>query len=397
MSIIKCLLTLLLININQPIFQKENIFTPNQKHNHGSSIVETPNGSLLVVWFHGSGERTADDVILQGARKRVDSNSWSDPFIMADTPNLPDCNPVLFIDPRGTLWLFWITVQDNQWGSSLLKYRISSKYEKDGPPVWDWQDVIHVRPTNLEEKFLEMLEKSKEGIEVLAQLEPTLREEIETAKKSAQTKLSQRLGWMTRVHPIMLSENKLMLGLYSDVFNCSLAGFTEDWGKTWYFSNPILDTEIRNIANIQPSFVTKTDGTIVAYMRDNGLPKRIRKAYSTDSGMTWSNVMLTEIPNPGSSVECIKLNSGKWLLICNDTQSGRHKLTAYLSDDEGESWKWKRAIEESPAGKGSYSYPSVIQTKDGLIHCTYSCKDEETVGSTIRHAWFNEEWILKGD
>jgi hypothetical protein len=53
----------------------------------------------------------------------------------------------------------------------------------------------------------------------------------------------------------------------------------------------------------------------------------------------------------------------------------------------------EKAIEETEPNKGSYSYPSVIQTRDGYIHCSFSCKDETTKGSTIRHAWFNEEWI----
>lgn len=388
-----CLFITLCSIVSQPVFFKENIFPPNDKHNHGSSIVETPEGNLLTVWFHGSGERTSDDVMLQGARKKKNENQWCKPFVMADTPNLPDCNPVLFIDPRGVLWLFWITVQDNQWGGSLLKYRISTDYEKDGPPNWKWQDVIHVRPQNLEQKFLEVIERGQPAIEVLSTIEPHLKEEVESVKKSAQTKLHQRLGWMTRIHPIMVTENRIMLGLYSDVFNCSLAGFTDDWGEHWFFSNPILDKEIKNIANIQPSFVKKMDGTIVAYMRDNGIPKRIRVAYSSDLGMTWSDVSMLDIPNPASSVECIPLNSKKWILVCNDTLDGRYRISVYMSDDEGQTWKWKKSIEETEKDKGSYSYPSVIQTKDGFIHCTYSCSEENIKGSTIRHVWFNEEWI----
>jgi len=379
--------------IAEPFFEKENIFIPNEKHNHGSSIVETPEGNLLAVWFHGSGERSSDDVMLQGARKKAGTNQWCEPFLMADTPDLPDCNPVLFVDPRNVLWLFWITVQDNQWGGSLLKYRISTDYEKDGPPTWKWQDVIHARPLNLEQKFLELIEKGQPAIDLLATIEPKLKEEVEFAKKAAQTKLSQRLGWMTRIHPIMVTEKRMMLGLYSDVFNCSLAAFTEDWGERWSFSNPILDMEIKNISNIQPSFVKMKDGTIAAFMRDNGIPKRIRTAYSKDLGITWSEVSMLDIPNPGSSVECIALKNGNWALVCNDATDGRHRLSVYLSNDEGKTWQWKKAIEETEPNKGSYSYPSVIQTRDGYIHCSFSCKDETTKGSTIRHVWFNEEWI----
>ncbi len=172
---------------------------------------------MLACWFHGSGERNADDVMVQGARKRKGEESWSEPFVMADTPDLPDCNPVLFIDPRGTLWLFWITVQDNQWGGSLLKYRTATHYEADGPPQWDWQDVIHCRPTNLEPKFLEVVaEAEKKYADYLAQNE-RLQSEIAESKTRVENKLARRLGWMTRIHPIMTFGPPDDVGL---VFGC---------------------------------------------------------------------------------------------------------------------------------------------------------------------------------
>ena len=42
-------------------YEAELIFPLEHWHNHASAIVECPNGDLLVCWFHGSGERTADD------------------------------------------------------------------------------------------------------------------------------------------------------------------------------------------------------------------------------------------------------------------------------------------------------------------------------------------------
>jgi predicted neuraminidase len=307
---------------------------------------------------------------------------------MADSQDLPDCNPVLFIDPRGKLWLFWIAVQNNQWGGSLLKYKTAQKYSKPGSPQWDWQDVIHCRPQRLEEMFLAQVAEVQPQIQPLLDADPKFKKEVEDAKISAKDKLAQRLGWMTRLHPIMLSPNRIMLGLYSDVFNGSLAAFTNDWGKTWEFSEPIL-----GLGNIQPSFIVKKDGTINAYMRDNGLPNRIRTSESNDGGIKWSPVQSSTIPNPGSSLECIPLKSGAWLLVCNDTKDGRHQLTAYLSEDEGETWKCNRSIEKHEKNKASASYPSVMQDKRGLIHCTYSFTQEGTKGSTIKHATFNEQWI----
>ncbi|MCD6596814.1 MAG: hypothetical protein J7L04_03960, partial [Bacteroidales bacterium] len=44
----------------------EYIFPLQNLHVHSSSIVELPNGDLLACWFEGSGERTANDVLVKG-------------------------------------------------------------------------------------------------------------------------------------------------------------------------------------------------------------------------------------------------------------------------------------------------------------------------------------------
>ncbi len=94
----------------EPLFQTENIFPLQGKHCHSSSIVECPDGSLLVCWFYGSGERKAADVLVQGSRLAKGADKWSPVFLMADTPGFPDCNPVLHIDSQDRLWMYWICV-----------------------------------------------------------------------------------------------------------------------------------------------------------------------------------------------------------------------------------------------------------------------------------------------
>jgi predicted neuraminidase len=386
-------LTVAMSALAAPAYEAEYIFPPLDKHSHGSSIVELPNGDLLAVWFHGSGERTADDVVLQGARKR--GGVWSEVFLMADTQDLPDCNPVLYLDPQGTLWLFWITIQNNEWGSSLLKVRKTTDYLGEGAPKWQWQDVIHTRPTNLEAPFIAMLDNAKETLGPILLANPNLAEELEFGYTAARDKLHSRLGWMTRIAPTMLSNGRLLLGLYSDVFNCSIAAYTDDLGATWYCGEPILDPEAVNIGNVQPSFVQKKDGTVVAYMRDNGIPNYVRRATSADNGQTWSRVDKLEIRDSGSSVAARVLPSGNWVLINNNLADGRHLLSIHLSDDEGETWKWVRALESVEPEQGSFSYPSVIVAADGAIHATYTFSKADVEGKTIKHARFNEEWIME--
>lgn len=103
------------------------IFPLQSQHVHGSSLVELPNGDFLVAWFQGSGERTADDVRIMGARLKKGTSSWSEPFEMADTPHLPDCNPVLFLTGN-KLFLVWIAVQANRWEHSILRVRTTTLF-----------------------------------------------------------------------------------------------------------------------------------------------------------------------------------------------------------------------------------------------------------------------------
>jgi predicted neuraminidase len=307
---------------------------------------------------------------------------------MADTPNNPDCNPLLFLDKENRLHLIWVVVLANRWESSILKTRISTDYTDEGAPKWDWQDIILLKPG---EEFTETLEKQfrNPGTPALAWAEYAPRYEsmiIEASKDAGK----RETGWMGRIKPLILANGKILLPLYSDGFNLSIVGISEDNGDRWKASLPIVGR-----GNIQPTILQKTDGTLVAYMRDNGdSPTRIFKSISSDEGYSWSPAEKTDIPNPGSSVDAIVLNNGHWLLTCNDLEDGRNQLAVYLSDDEGDTWKWKQYLENVPKGEGSFAYPTMIQTKDGMIHISYSYAVKGN--KTIKHACFPESWVKEG-
>jgi predicted neuraminidase len=192
---------------------------------------------------------------------------------------------------------------------------------------------------------------------------------------------------MPRVQPLTLPDGKLLLPLYSDGFSLSLVAISEDNGNTWKPGLPIVGR-----GNIQPALVRKTDGTIMAFMRDNGdFPGRVMLSESPDEGYTWSSARKSEIPNPGSSVFTISLKDGRWIMVYNDLEEGRYRLAVSLSDDEGKTWKWTRYLENRKIGEGSFSYPSVIQDSKGIIHVSYSWSVKQM--ETIMHAAFGEEWV----
>ncbi len=366
----------------QPLHQTELLFPPENWHNHSSSIAELPNGDLFVSWFHGSGERQSDDVKIEGARWRKSSKTWSPRFELADTPGFPDTNCVVWLDSKQRLWLFWPTILANTWESALMKYRVSSNYsQSEGPPKWDWQDNILLIPKRMQERTQEVFAKElkKPG---------PFRDWATRMIGLAGDKQFSRLGWFTRTHPIELPSGRIIVPLYSDGFSFGLMAISDDAGKSWHASEPIV-----GFGNIQPSVVRKKNGELVAYMRDNGpAPKRVMKSVSKDDGETWSPAEDTEIFNPGTSVEAIALRNGRWVMAYNDVEKGRTSLAISMSDDEGQTWKWKRNMQK---GAGSYHYPSLIQAADGNLHLTYSefeTRDGKQFKS-IRHVRFNTDWI----
>ena len=370
----------------QPLHQTELIFPPESWHNHSSSVTELPNGDLFVSWFHGSGERQSDDVKIEGARWRKASRSWSPRFELADTPGFPDTNCVVWLDSKKRLWLLWPTILANTWESALMKYRISSDYlQAEGPPKWDWQDNILLIPKRMEERTKEVFEKELKRPGPFGAWAARM-------IGLAGDKQFSRLGWFSRTHPIELPSGRILVPLYSDGFSFGLMAISDDAGKSWHASEPIV-----GFGNIQPSVVRKKNGELVAYMRDNGpAPKRIMKSLSKDDGESWTPAEDTDIFNPGTSVEAIVLRDGRWVMAYNDLEKGRGSLAISMSDDEGVTWKWKRNMQKGP---GSYHYPSLIQAMDGNLHITYSdfAPQDGKQLKAIRHVKFNTAWIEKGD
>ncbi len=421
---------------NDTIFL-ENIFPFQTQHCHGSSIAELPNKDLLVVWFQGSGERTADDVAILGSRRNHKTGRWCNPFVLADVPGFPDINPVVFIDKESRLWLVWYTVLAYQWESSVLKYRISENYmQETGPPVWKWQEMIHVKPDgstpdgigkndpfvlDLEKKYREyhsylvsegLIKPDNSGSITEKMWNEALLRYLDRAKgmdlvssgtdidengEKVRTRLGyplmRRIGWQTRNKPLFVGK-KMLLPLYSDGFDFSMIAITDDKGKTWSFSEPLVGA-----GPVQPTLALCKDSSIAALMRDNGPPpQRLMKSVSRNAGKTWSTVEDTDIPNPGSAADLVVLKSGNWALVSNDLEEGRYRLSVWLSEDEGKTWPFHKSIVNGePGSEVRAHYPAIIQGSEGRIHVSFTNQVPDSTGKgsvkNIAHASFTEGWL----
>ncbi|HET6426343.1 MAG TPA: sialidase family protein [Planctomycetaceae bacterium] len=367
----------------EPYFASELIFPLHAQHNHAPGIAELSNGELFVSWYRGSGERRADDVAVFGARKPVGAKEWSEAFLLVDTPGFPDCNTCLMVDTRGRLTLFWPLILANTWESCVTQMLIADDPVGTGCPKWTRRDSLWLKPDDFSDTARKELDRLVAAVPAGA-MSDKLKTEIEEVRTRLGDKLFQRLGWQPRCKPTVLPSGRILLPLYSDTFSFSLMAISDDDGQTWHASQPLI-----GFGAIQPSVLRRDNGTLVAYMRENGVLRKVRVSESKDDGETWGPVGTIDLPNPGSGLDAVRLQNGHWLLVYNDTIIGRNKLAVSLSTDEGRTWPHTRHLEDQPTGQ--FHYPAVIQTKNGRIHVVYSYFVEG--GKSMKHAEFDESWI----
>ena len=153
---------------------------------------------------------------------------------------------------------------------------------------------------------------------------------------------------------------------------------SDDNGNTW--SKSLLDTS-SGYKLIQPTLLSLQDGTILALLRSD--QNCIVESRSADKGITWSKPVKTTIKNPNSGIDAVTLKNGLHMLVYNPANAGkewfegRSKLFVMVSAD-GEHWHNAYKLEDNISGE--YSYPAVIQSKDGLVHITYTSNR-----TSIRH------------
>ncbi len=285
---------------------------------HASTLIETEPGILLAAWFGGTDEGNPDVGIWTA---RWDGSSWSPPIEVAKEPEVPCWNPVLFQMPDGEICLFYKAGENPREWSGLIKR------STDGGKTWSAKELLPA------------------GI----------------------------LGPIKN-KPILLQDGSLVCGSSIESWEtwaCWME-ITRDGGRSWNKFGPLYPpTELNGI--IQPTLFLDREGNVRMLCRSTRKIGYICTATSLDGGKTWSPVKNTDLPHPGSGIDAVGLQDGRVVLIYNHTKNGRSPLNVGLSEDGGDTWNMVATLESQP---GEYSYPAVIQTRDGLVHTTYTWKRE---------------------
>jgi alpha-L-rhamnosidase len=135
-------------------------------------------------------------------------------------------------------------------------------------------------------------------------------------------------------------------------------------GQTWEKSASLNDG--KKFSAIQPTILDWPGAKIQLLCRTR--QKVVSQLWSEDDGKSWSAMEATELPNPSAGIDALLLRDGRALLIYNHTERGRSPLNLATSKD-GRHWQQVLALETEP---GEFSYPALIQTKDGRVHATYT-------------------------
>jgi predicted neuraminidase len=290
---------------------------------HASTIVETKDGPLAA-WFGGPHERHPEVVIWTA---RYDGEKWSAPAQVADgiqedgRTRYPCWNPVLFQPKEGPLLLFFkMGPSPSAWWGMLMN-------SMDNGKTWS-------KPKRLPD----------------GQVGPV------------------------RNKPVQLPDGSLLCGASTEDHGWRIhMEHTVDLGATWDRTPPLNDGTKPGL--IQPTILSWPSGKPQILCRSK--QRRIFESWMGGDWKDWSAPTPTFLPNPNSAIDAVMLKDGRALLVYNHNPTSRSVLNVAVSSD-GKLWRAALILENEP---GEFSYPAVIQARDGLVHVTYTWKRQR-----IKHA-----------
>jgi predicted neuraminidase len=312
---------------------------------HASTIVETPEG-LVAAWFGGTAEKNPD-VGIWVARRRS-SGGWSIPIevangVLPDGRRFPAWNPVLFAIPSGPLALFY----------------------KAGPSPSEWWGMVTASDNDA--KSWQKPRRLPNGILGPIRAKPVLLDSGALLAGSS----TEDAGW--RVHMETLTETKDERRGTGERRTASEEWLARATSADAWTRTPPLNTP-KEFSAIQPTILVHSLKRLQILCRtEQGV---IAESWSDDGGATWSALKATRLPNPSAGIDVLTLTSGLFVLAYNPSAENRHVIALSTSRD-GSVWSAPVTIEEGP---GEYSYPAIIQSRDGLVHMTYTWRRQR-----IRH------------
>lgn len=294
---------------------------------HASSLASLPGGELITFWWAGSRESGPDVKVYAS---RWSNGKWSRQWEVASRDTLGKAlgygvrrigNPVAWTAADGSIHLYVVATGLGGWAAS----RVVQLQSHDQGATFQARRVLPMSPLF----------------------------NTSTLVRSAPVGLADGSWWLPAYFEIGYKYPLLM------AFDAN--------------GDPQRLTRIgTRTQSLQPSLVPVSNTEIRAWMRDDGVSRRVQQAVSRDGGQTWRDLEASTLFNDSTAVAVLRLSNGSLLMLHNREDmdgSARSALTLSLSEDGG-SWRQLTDIVDGVAGD-EFSYPAMYQVGDEL-HITYT-------------------------
>jgi predicted neuraminidase len=307
---------------------------------HASTLAELGDGRIALAWYAGTAEGSTDAEVWFSTR---DANGWSPPRVIATRADTAAAtgmvvrnlgNPVLH--PSGNrLQLWYVTVSIGGWSGAAISHKIS----EDGGSTWSPAVKLTTSPLF-------------------------------------------NMGTLVRTSPVAMRDGGLGLPAYHEMF-----GQHGEWLRIGPRGRVLGKVRIPGSA-LQPAVAAIDGKEALVLARSAEKANGVVVADTTaDGGASWQLAAPLPIANDNTSLNLLRLQSGRLLLAANAIRGrDRSVLQLFLSDDKGATWKPSRVIEDDSNVNAEYSYPALLQTADGRIHLTYSFHAKAIAHVTITEA-----------
>jgi predicted neuraminidase len=316
---------------------------------HSAAAVELDNGDILAIWYGGTGEKK-EDVCIYKNRWSASNKTWGRESKLIDvrqtrigsgrfTRKLG--NPVITRGPDDKLWLFYVSTVGG-WATSKINLITSSdEGESWSPP------------------------------------------------RQLQTSPFFNLSTLVKGKPIHYEDGTVGLPVYHE--------FIGKFGELLRLNQEGEVVDKSRLAwgrdSLQPTIMPFDQRQAISMMRYAGdEPYRILVQYTDSAGVDWSTPEKSDLPNPNAAISGLSIKGGReLLLVFNNDPEERDQLSLARSKDRGVSWKVLHVFDQRSPEKGKkegFSYPSLIQTKNGDFHLFYTWNQ-----SDIKHVRFTPAWV----
>ncbi len=342
-----------------------------------SSVVSKSGKRLFVSWYGNGGDEGPDNYVMVAYGDK-DLGRFSDVKIVIRSPHIGivRCfDSAVWRDPNGRVYISWCQTT----GAHVFGKLLSHKWNRRGSTWMIYTDnPDDENPTWSKPQYLfpgVMLNKPaylKNG-DILYPV-------VVFQMRAINDALSREEGlWLYRSQ-----DGGKTIEKYNQIFiaahGLETAVLEKKNGDLWFLSR--VEPYVKYLKYNRPtkSFVRKgvvTDG--------------IYEAVSKDGGESFTPLRPSKIPHVGSRFHISRLNSGALLLVknwanderwlagkpkanddegdkeINELPRARKKLIAYISDDDGKTWKGGLVLDD----RRHVAYPDASQSEDGSIYITW--------------------------